>query len=125
MGYLFLSCYGQTAIAAEHDEGMEYIRRVFKYECNYANISLFALPRFARTMYMHLIDGCVSSQLIQNMCKSVQSSFDNSSVNTIYSCLQKLKWLGKGLLSLTKSMAQRNTGLSHILKIIQETQKTD
>ena len=36
------------------------------------------------------------------MCKSFQSSFDNCSINTVYSCTLKLKWLGKGLLSLTK-----------------------
>ena len=36
------------------------------------------------------------------MCKSVQSSFDNCSINTVYLCTLKLKWLGKGLLSLTK-----------------------
>ena len=36
------------------------------------------------------------------MCKSVQSSFDNCSINTVYSFTLKLKWLGKGLLSLTK-----------------------
>ena len=48
------------------------------------------------------IDGCVSSPLIQYMCKSVQSSFNNCSINTVYSCTLKLKWLGKGLLSLTK-----------------------
>ena len=51
---------------------------------------------------MYCIDGCVSSPLIQYMCKSVQSSFDNCSFNTVYSCTLKLKWLGKGLLSLTK-----------------------
>ena len=51
---------------------------------------------------MYHIDGCVSSPLIQYMCKSVQSSFDNCSINTVYSCTLKLKWLGKGLLSLTK-----------------------
>ena len=51
---------------------------------------------------MHRIDVCVSSPLIQYMCKSVQSSFDNCSINTVYSCTLKLKWLGKGLLSLTK-----------------------
>ena len=51
---------------------------------------------------MYRIDGCVSSPLIQYMCKSVQSSFDNCSINTVYSCTLKLKWLGKGLLSLTK-----------------------
>ena len=44
----------------------------------------------------------VSSPLIQYMCKSVQSSFDNCSINTVYSYTLKLKWLGKGLLSLTK-----------------------
>ena len=52
------------------------------------------LPRFARNRYMYRIDGCVSSSLIQYMCKSVQSSFDN--------CILKLKRLGKDLLSLTK-----------------------
>ena len=36
------------------------------------------------------------------MRKSVQSSFDNCSINTVYSFTPKLKWLGKGLLSLTK-----------------------
>jgi hypothetical protein len=36
---------------------------------------------------MYRIDGCESSQLIQDMCKSVQSSFDNSSINAIYSCI--------------------------------------
>ena len=51
---------------------------------------------------MYRIDGCVSSPLIQYMCKSVQSSFDNCSINTVYLCTAKLKWLGKGLLSLTK-----------------------
>ena len=51
---------------------------------------------------MYRIDGCVSPPLIQYMCKSVQSSFDNCSINTVYSCTLKLKWLGKGLLSLTK-----------------------
>ena len=51
---------------------------------------------------MYRIDSCVSSPLIQYMCKSVQSSFDNCSVNTVYSCTLKLKSLGKGLLSLTK-----------------------
>ena len=51
---------------------------------------------------MYCIDGCVSSPLIQYMCKSVRSSFDNCSINTVYSCTLKLKWLGKGLLSLTK-----------------------
>ena len=51
---------------------------------------------------MYHIDGCVSSPLVQYMCKSVQSSFDNCSINTVYSCRLKLKWLGKGLLSLTK-----------------------
>ena len=51
---------------------------------------------------MYRIDGCVSSPLIQYMCKSVQSSFYNCSINTVYSCTLKLKWLGKGLLSLTK-----------------------
>ena len=51
---------------------------------------------------MYRIDGCVSSPLIQHMCKSVQSSFDNCSINTVYSCTLKLKWFGKGLLSLTK-----------------------
>ena len=48
------------------------------------------------------IDGYVSSPLIQYMCKSVQCSFDNCSINTVYLCTLKLKWLGKGLLSLTK-----------------------
>ena len=42
---------------------------------------------------MYRIDGCVSSPSIQYMCKSVQS---------VYSFTLKLKWLGKGLLSLTK-----------------------
>ena len=51
---------------------------------------------------MYCIDGCVSSPLIQYMCKSVQSSFDNCSIDTVYSRTLKLKWLGKGLLSLTK-----------------------
>ena len=51
---------------------------------------------------MYRIDGCVSSPLIQYICKSAQSSFDNCSINTVYSCTLKLKWLGKGLLSLTK-----------------------
>ena len=51
---------------------------------------------------MYRIDGCVSFLLIQYMCKSVQSSFDNCSINTVCSCTLKLKWLGKGLLSLTK-----------------------
>ena len=51
---------------------------------------------------MYRIDGCVSSPLIQYMCKSAQSSFDNCSINTVYLCTLKLKWLGKGLLSLTK-----------------------
>ena len=51
---------------------------------------------------MYRIDGCVSSPLIQYMCKSVQSSFDNCYVNTVYLFTLKLKWLGKGLLSLTK-----------------------
>ena len=51
---------------------------------------------------MYRIDGCVSSPLIQYMCKSAQSNFDNCSINTVYSCTLKLKWLGKGLLSLTK-----------------------
>ena len=51
---------------------------------------------------MYRIDGCVSSPLIQYMCKSVQSSFDNCLINTVYSFTIKLKWLGKGLLSLTK-----------------------
>ena len=59
-------------------------------------------PRFAQNRYMYRIDGCVSSPLIQYTCKSVQSSFDNCSINTVYSCTLKLKWLGKGLLSLTK-----------------------
>jgi hypothetical protein len=36
---------------------------------------------------MYLIDGCVSSQLIKYVCKSVQSSFDNSSI--------KAKMVGK------------------------------
>ena len=36
------------------------------------------------------------------MSKSVQSSFDNCLINTVYSFTLKLKWLGKGLLSLTK-----------------------
>ena len=48
------------------------------------------------------IDGCVSSPLIQYMCKSVQSSFDNCEINTVYSFALKLNWLGIGLLSLTK-----------------------
>ena len=43
---------------------------------------------------MYRIDGCVSSPLIQHMCKSVQSSF-------VYSFILKLKWVGNGL-SLTK-----------------------
>ena len=51
---------------------------------------------------MYRIDGCVSSTLIQYMYKSVQSSFDNCPINTVYSFTLKLKWLGKGLLSLTK-----------------------
>ena len=51
---------------------------------------------------MYRIDGCVSSPLIQYMCKSVQSSFDNCSISTVYSCTLKQKWLGKCLLSLTK-----------------------
>ena len=51
---------------------------------------------------MYRIDGCVSSPLTQYMCKSIQSSFDNCWINTVYSCTLKLKWLGKGLLSLTK-----------------------
>ena len=51
---------------------------------------------------MYRIDGCVSSTLIQYMCKSVQSSFDNCPINTVYSFTQKLKWLGKVLLPLTK-----------------------
>ena len=51
---------------------------------------------------MYHIDGCVSSSLIKYMCKSVQSSFDNCSINTVYSCTLKLQWLGKSLLSLTK-----------------------
>ena len=50
---------------------------------------------------MYRIDGCVSSPLIQYMCKSVQFSFDNCKINTVYSFSLKLKWLGKGL-SLTK-----------------------
>ena len=36
------------------------------------------------------------------MCKSVQSSFANCSINTVYSFTLKLKWLVKGLLSQTK-----------------------
>ena len=51
---------------------------------------------------MYRIDGCVSSPLIQYMCESIQSSFDYCSINTVYSCTLKLKWLGKGLLPLTK-----------------------
>ena len=51
---------------------------------------------------MYRIDGCVSSPMIQYMCKSDQSRFDNCSINTVYSCTLKLKWLGKGLLSMTK-----------------------
>jgi hypothetical protein len=43
---------------------------------------------------MYRINDCVSSQLIQHMCKSVQSSFDNSSMNVIYSC-KKAKMIGK------------------------------
>ena len=49
---------------------------------------------------MYHIDGCVSSPLIQYMCKSIQSSFDIC--NTVCSFTLKLKWLGNGLLSLTK-----------------------
>ena len=60
-------------------------------------------PRFPQNRYMYRIDGCESSPLIQYMCKSVQSSFDNCSINFVYSCTLKLKWLGKGLLSLTKN----------------------
>ena len=51
---------------------------------------------------MYRIDGCVSFTLIQYMCKSVQSSFDNCSINTVYPFTLKLKWLGKGLPSLSK-----------------------
>ena len=51
---------------------------------------------------MYHIDGCVNSPLIQYMCKSIQFSFDNCKINTVYSFTLKLKWLGKGLPSLTK-----------------------
>ena len=44
---------------------------------------------------MYCIDGCVSSPLIQYMYKSVQSSFVNCSINTVYSCT--LKMVGKRL----------------------------
>ena len=43
---------------------------------------------------MYHIGGCVSSTLIQYMCKSVQSSFDNYSINTVY-VYTKAKLVGK------------------------------
>ena len=40
---------------------------------------------------LHEIGICiVSSRLIQYMCKSVQSSFDNCNINTVYSFILKL-----------------------------------
>ena len=44
---------------------------------------------------MYRISGCVSSTLIQYMCKSIQSSFHNCSINTVYSFTLKAKMVGK------------------------------
>ena len=81
---------------------------------------------------MYHIDGSVSSPLIQYMCKSVQSSFANCSINTVYSCTLKLKWLGKGLLSLTKYGPISRTavflvynGSSHKAAIVREYLKQE
>lgn len=67
----------------------------FRYVCNQVNISLFT--KSSQNRYMNRIESCVNFHLIPHMFKSVQSTYVNSLIKTVYLSRLKLKWLGEGL----------------------------